>query len=245
LVVYFIEKAAPSALFALLFHHSPVVIGFALEHLLRSNVHTQETKLEIVEFGLIRFEQAHSLPLRPIAKFFVEMLRSGGLEVLATLLLKRKQIAIALLSEQIVRAIFVLALNDPPNTNTFLQFVQLIMSVIREDPLGVRFSKPAFRCALLGMLKHGRDPQRGPAVVATAAQLMNDARALLGRGFESLFRTLSAAEQADACEILRTQIGKAALRKKNAHLIAFSDGPRLRKTVDEWQTLEIDGSGDD
>jgi hypothetical protein len=245
IAIYFIEKSAPSALFYLLFDHSPNVIGFTLEKLLRCNFHTPEIKLEIVEFALLRFEPKNSLPLRLIAKFMVEMLRSGSLELLATILLKQKLVGIALLSEQIAKAIFLLALNDPPNSNSFLQFVQLIMLIIHEDPFRIQFSKAVFRCAIFTILKLGCDPQRGSVVVMTATQLLNEVRVLLGSEFESLFRELSLNDQTAVCGILRTQIGKAALRKKSAQLTTFSDGQRLRKSVDEWQTLEIGGLDDD
>jgi hypothetical protein len=240
LAVYLIEKVAPSPLFALLFDHSPAVIGFTLDRFLRGGTHTPQASLEIVEFALLRFEERDSLPLRLIARFFVERLKSGGLELLATVILKRKSIAIALLREQVAKAIFVLALNDLPNTKTFLQLIQLIVSVIGDEPIGLAFSKAVFRCAVLTMIRHGRDPQHGPAVVAMAAQLLNDCRLLLQADFASVFQRLSQADQTAACEILHTHIGKAALRKRNANLTTFSDGQRMKKSFDEWQTLEIE-----
>jgi hypothetical protein len=76
-------------------------------------------------------------------------------------------------------------------------------------------------------------------VVSTAVQLLNGARAVLAGDFEALFRRLPAPDQAAICDILRTQVGKAALRKKNANLTAFSSGQWSRRSVDDWQTLEI------
>jgi hypothetical protein len=239
---HFVENSGPAPLFQLLFDHSPFVIGFTIDRVLKGSSYSSETKLEIIQTGLLRFRRTDFLPLRAVAKFLIGMLKSGGLEVIASLLLRNPIVGIALLSEQMAKAVYLLALNDLANSKTFLQFVHLMVFVTKDQPIAVPFARSAFRAVVLTVSKHGRDPQRGPQIVMTAVQLLNEIRGLLGDGFSQMFGEIPPSEKATVCDILRLQIGKAELRRKNASLASFSTGSRTRKSGDEWQTLEIGDS---
>jgi hypothetical protein len=239
---HFVENRGPAPLFQLLFDHSPYVIGFTIDRVLKNSLYSSESKLEIIQIGLLRFRRTDFLPLRAVAKFVIGALKSGGLEVLASLLLMNPMVGIALLSEQLAKAVYLLALNDLANSRTFLQFIQVMVFVTKNEPIAVPFARSAFRAAVLAVAKLGRDPQRGPQIVMTAVQLLKENQDLLGHGFSQTFGEIPPSERVDVCDILRLQIWKAELRKKNASLMSFSTGPRTRKSVDEWQTLEIGDS---
>jgi hypothetical protein len=235
----FVREKAQPGLFVLLFDHSPFVIGFALEKILETDF---EQKLEIVELALIRFCASDCLPLRRLAKYLIEMLKLGGLQIVAQVLIKNRDVGIALLSGQLAKAVFLLAVSDGTNAKTFLQFVQLILFALRGEQMLVMFAEATFRLAVAVIKKHGRDPQRGPPTVATAVQLMSEVRVLVGGEFQGLWEAVDG--KADLCEVLRIQINKAELRKKNANLTSFSTGKRARKGTGDWQTLEIGDSDD-
>jgi hypothetical protein len=235
----FVREKAEPALFVLLFDHSPFVIGFTLDKLLETDF---EQKLEIVELGLIRFCANDYLPLRRLARYLIEVLKLGGLHFVAQVLIKNRGVGIALLSEQLAKAVFLLAVSDGTNAKTFLQFVQLILFALKSEQILVMFAQAAFRLAMAVIKKHGRDPQRGPPTVATAVQLINEVRALVGMEFQGLWEAVD--DRGEVCEVLRMQINKAELRKKNANLASFSTGKRARKGTGDWQTLEIGDSDD-
>jgi hypothetical protein len=239
IAAHFADVAAPSSLFTILFHHSPSVIGFTIDRLLQLSSAQNSHKLEVLELGLLRFNENGFLPLRVIARFLLSVLKTGGLEILASVLLRRPAIGVALLSEQLAKAVFLLAVADLANARTFLQFVHLLLTVVSQGQMAVAFAQSAFRLAISVIAKFGQDAQRGAGIVETAVQLLTVVRARMPTEFVKLFDETPDAAQRDACGILRTQITKAELRKRNANLTMISTESR-KKGDDEWQNLDSD-----
>lgn len=241
---HLVTHLAPVELFVILFDHSPNVIGYTLERILDASSR-HSAKLDIVHLGLLKFDCGGSIPVRSVARFLLQNILQGGLQVVANVLLKNPEVGIVLLREHVLKAVFLLAVNDVINCRTLLRFLELTLDVVRKESFVKLYAKCVMKEVFEVMQKFGRDPQNGPAIVNECVHLIVCLRNVLESEMEVFFDTLLEDLRRDVCNVLTLQIGKANLRKNNANLRSFSTESRGRKSHGGWQELTIGDSDSD
>jgi hypothetical protein len=222
------------ALFSVLFSHSPSIIGMATERLLQMDFSHHEFVFRVLRIAL---PVAHSdVPLAALSRFCIENFKRGGMLLVGFLLLSYPELGFALLSRGVAKAAFLLCANDLPNVRAYLRFVKLALSAAEGFPVKVGFAMSVLRLSLAVVRIFGSDPQIGHQVISLCVQLIWKVKEQVGEEvFRSEFGNLAGMDSVVA--MLRLQIGKSAIRQRNANLIAFSASARSRRAEDAWEDL--------
>jgi hypothetical protein len=236
----FTAKALPAeaevALFSVLFAHSPSIIGMATEKLIRLDFSYRELVLRVLRICL---RGAHSdLPLAALARFCIENFKRGGMLLVGFLLLSHPELGLALLGRGVAKAAFLLCVNDLTNARAYLRFVQIGQAAAGRFPVRVGFGLSILRLALEVIGTFGSDPQIGHQVISHCVHIILKVKEEVGdERFRREFEKLPGKDEVAA--MLRLQIGKSAIRQRNANLMAFSASARSRRAEDAWEELVI------
>lgn len=267
-----IDEKEGIPLFSLIFHHSPSIVGYVSNLLLKNtntnlnnNNNTSSKKyiipsdftLNVIKIGIPLL--SGSFPLRQVSRFCIEMFKKGGMLLIGKALIEKPEIGFALLSQGNAKACFLLCSNDLNNCRAYLRFVQLSLSSsenINNNDCKLSFAKSVFRLAVNVLCKFGSDVQRGHQIVSLCVQLIQNVKQIVGVDeLNKMFNVLDLPEKLATFKMMNLHISKAELKKRNKNLAAFSTIQRTRRggsgaggefgdDDSEWQTLDT-GDGSD
>jgi hypothetical protein len=230
--------AAPTAvaLLSLAIAHSPSIIGHAVDLLLLLDSAHRDFVFTVLRIALPRPHAA--LPLISLARFCVEHFKRGGMLLVGALLLSNPELAFALLSRGVAKAAFLLCANDLANARAYLRFVQLALDAAGAFTVHRPFALAVLRLAFGVIRAFGSDPQIGHQILSLCVQILSTVKKAVGE--EEFKREFAVNEGREAViGMLRLQIGKAAIRQRNANLVAFSANARAKRAEDDWEDLEV------
>jgi hypothetical protein len=232
---------AATALFMLLFDHTPHVIEATLENAIAIKGLERDFKLMVVGLGLKTNPQVSSLGGVP--RYLLSVFNKGGMHLIGNLLLSKPQIAIALLSKGAAKAAILLAFKEIDNVRAYIWFIQLSLLTMEHHnkKLGLKFAPVVYRFCVKVIDKWGKDPMNGKMIVWHCIRVIKDGLRLIGGSLESLFGESDRAERESVIQMITDGIESEIQNRKMQSLVAFSANER-GKRQSEWSVLEIDES---
>jgi hypothetical protein len=231
-----LAAATAVALLAVAIAHSPATVGYAIDLLLPMDAAHRDFVFTVLRVALPAARTG--LPLVPLARFCVEHFKRGGMLLVGALLLSNAELAFALLGRGVAKAAFLLCANDLPNARAYLRFVQLALEAAEGFAVRGPFALAVLRLAFAVIRAFGSDPQIGHQILSLCVQIIWAAKRAVGEdAFKREFLRSEGREAVIA--MMRLQIGKAAIRQRNANLVAFSANARARRAEDDWEDLEV------
>jgi hypothetical protein len=236
-----VQAESAVALLCIIMSHSPEIIGLATDLLLQLDFCHNEFVFSVLRIALPNARS--DIPLAAISRFCITHFKRGGMLLVGSLLLSHAELGLALLSRGVAKAAFLLCANDLPNARAYLRFVQVALAAAENFGVAGSFAAAALRLALEVIRTFGSDPQIGHQIISLSVQIVWKVKEIIG---EDAFRREFAqmATIAGVMAMLRLQIGKAAIRQRNANLIAFSSTGRSKRVEDEWEELAVGSDGD-
>ena len=236
------DKSIP-ALIAMLFWHSPSIIGSSLLMTIDSKLLPVEFKIEVIFRGLIL--EKDNIPLDAISRFCISTFKKGSMHMVGRILVEREEIGVALLAEGASKASFLLCGVEKGNCRAYLRFIQLSLNILgKYKAIADKFAKSSVVLALSIAAKFGGDTSRyGHQILSQCIWILKDSRSILQNKFEDAFNSVDIDERTTAIKNISSHIYAEEQRKKVDQLVEFSTNQR-GKSHGEWQTLEIEGIDD-
>jgi hypothetical protein len=234
-----IDFPTATALFVILFGHSPDVISPLCEHAIGTKKLSTQFKLMLVGFG---FKGGNKV-LGGIPRYLLSVFKTGGMHLVSQLLLTRPAVGIALLSKGAAKAAFLLALKDVENARAYLWFIQLAVITIEQNDGRVArpFASSVLKLCLKVVEKWSNDPLNGRMIVWHAVRIMKDVARILEAAIQTLFEECSRDEKQMIVLIIQEHVSAEIQNKKMQELVEFSTNDRGKKQS-EWTDLEIGDS---
>jgi hypothetical protein len=234
-----IDVPAATALFVILFGHSPDVIGPLCEHAIAVKKVSTQFKLMLIGLG---FKGGNKV-LGGIPRYLLSVFKNGGMHFVSQMLLTRPAVGIALLSKGAAKAAFLLALRDVENARAYLWFVQLAVITIEQSDrrLAGPFASSVLRLCLKVVEKWSNDPLNGRMIFWHAVRIMKDVTRILGAASETLFEECSGDEKQMILAIIQQHVEAEIQNRKMQELVEFSTNDRGKRRS-EWTELEIGDS---
>jgi hypothetical protein len=234
-----LQPESAVALFSVIFAHSPSTIGMATEKILLLDFCHHDFVFSVLRICLPNARS--DVPLPALARFCVENFKRGGMLLVGFLLLSHPELGLALLSRGVAKAAFLLCQNDLPNVRAYLRFVQLSLTAAERFPVKTNFAVSVMRLALAVVRAFGSDPQIGHQVISLCVHIVWKVKETIGEdSFRQEFEGLEGKD--GVVQMLKLQIGKSAIRQRNANLIAFSATARSKRSEDVWEDLAVSDS---
>lgn len=231
------------ALFSMIFKHYPSKVGLLISDVLKLQ---PEAALEILGIACQIFEG--EFPFDIVSRFCVQMFRRGGMLLIARLLLKRPDAGFVLLQSGGIKSAFLMSVNDFSNIGVYIRFIELALDVSTKlssdvsSKLAVSTTKLC--CKLI--VQYGNDVMKGHQTVQQCVNLLMICKGIVGdEKFIDVLKSVDAFDRQDVFKMLETHIQKAAIKKKSKQLATFSNNQRIRRSEDDWQTLELSSSDDE
>ena len=227
------------AIFTLLFDKTPLSINPSLDALFENKEVQRPFKSQVIEKALKRYQAP--ITRTDISEYLWTVFKAGGLQIIASTLIKNPQIGLFIFAFHDLRHIGELCDADITNASVYLQFIELGVSQIKECPTFDQKSVILTNVAKIAIdtsAKWGNDSVRGSDIVNSAVRLFLAVKQIDENCAKEGFKQSNSRDQQVCIGNVEATITKSATKKKVHTLKMFSDKPLKRmESDDEWQIL--------